>query len=139
DLKDFGVLLVGVGVLALIAWFVWILLPDNWTAKIRYSVEYSVSTDHVHWSNPPTNCDWSRAPLGDKGCHYRKTVSAYNSKGDLVGGEDPSENSAPIYSTDVQSGRPIVSYDNRKTWDWLPAGQPIPDRHVQRVEIGWTR
>ena len=121
-------------VLAIICVIVWTLLPDSWTDKTKYSMEYSISSDQVQRSDRPTDCDWDHAPLGGKGCHYKKTVSAYNSKGELVAGDD-----APIYGNDGSTGRPIVSYDNRKTWQWLREGQSLPDLGVKEVEIVWSK
>jgi hypothetical protein len=119
--------LVVLGVLGLIVWGV---LPDRWTDKIKYSMEYSVDTAQVHWNNKPTDCDWSHAPLGEKDCRYKKTVSAYNAAGYLVGGDD-----APKYAKNVY-GNTIVSYDEGKTWSVVPDN---PDLKIKSIEIGWTK
>ncbi len=94
-------------ILALIVWFI---LPARWTDPLLYSTEYSVNANQVHWNAKPTDCDFIHAPLGDKACHYKKTVTAYNAAGYVVAGHD-----APKYSHDTNTGKPIISYDNGKT------------------------
>jgi hypothetical protein len=114
-----------------LAAIVWFFLPASWFWHLWYSVEYSVATDQVDWKAKPSDCDWGRAPLGEKGCHYEKTVTAFNAAGDVVGGED-----APTYGTDAQTGKPTISYDKGKTWAWA---HTAPDLTVKRVQIGWVK
>jgi hypothetical protein len=45
-------------------------MPDS----IRYAWMYGTNGDHVHVQKKPTDCEWGRAPIGDKGCHYEKQV-----------------------------------------------------------------
>ena len=113
---------------------VWWILPSRWTNPLLYSIEYGVSTSQVQWNDQPSDCDFSRAPLGYKGCHYKKSVSGFNAAGNIVSGDN-----APIYSHDKNTGKPIISNDSGKTWDWLPEGTPFPDSKVTRVEIWWTK
>ena len=54
--------------------FIWMLLPDSFTQPIRYAAEYSVDKSHVFIEKEPTDCDWGHAPIGNKDCHYDKTV-----------------------------------------------------------------
>jgi hypothetical protein len=125
----------GFVVLIILALIVWFTLPSGWTDPINYSTEYSVKTDQVHWNDKPTDCDWGHAPLGAKGCHYQKTVTAYKAAGDVVAGDN-----APKYGHDTNTGKPIISYDNGRTWAWLPADAPAtPDLTVKRVEIDWVK
>jgi hypothetical protein len=124
--------LIGVSIFALIVWFV---LPTSWTDPFLYSTEYTITTEQVHWNTKPADCDWGHAPLGDKGCHFKKTVTAFNAAGEVVGGDD-----APTYGNDTKTGKPIISYDKGKTWAWLPEDAPkIPDLKVKSVEIGWNK
>ena len=122
--------LVGLGI---VAFFIWMILPGSWTDPLKYGVIYNVDSSKVQYTDKPKDCDFIHAPLGDKSCHYKKVVYGYNSNGDLVAGDE-----APIYSNDVQTGRPTVSYDNRKTWQFLPEGQKM-DTRVVRVEIDWSK
>jgi hypothetical protein len=114
-----------------LAVIIWFILPDSWTDPIWYSVEYSVNSAQVHWNPKPTDCDFIHAPLGDKGCHYKKTVTARNEAGYMVAGDD-----APRYSKDTNTGKPIISYDKGKTWDWFTGD---PDSKIKTVEIDWTK
>jgi hypothetical protein len=118
---------------AIIIGIVWILLPASWTAPLLYSVIYETQTSKVHYVEKPKDCEFIHAPLGDKSCHYKKVVSAYNLEGELIGGDD-----APEFSQDKNTNKPIVSYDNGKTWTFLVEGQR-PDRRVERVDVDWTR
>jgi hypothetical protein len=119
---------------------VWAFWPDSWTNTLNswtdtlwYAAEYKVSMDNVHTNKKPKDCDWMRAPLGDKGCHFKRIVAAFNASGEQVGGDD-----APKYSRDTKTGKPIVSYDNGKTWGWFPAPE-APDLKVKNVEVRWTK
>jgi rubredoxin len=110
---------------------VWLILPVRWTDPFLYSTEYQINGDQVHRNNKPSDCDFMFAPLGDKGCHYKKTVTAYNAAGNAVAGDD-----APRYSNNTY-GNPIISYDDGKTWQVLDS--PAPDLKVKSVEIDWVK
>jgi hypothetical protein len=69
-----------------------------------------------------------RAPLGDKGCSYKAHVRVFNAEGDLVAGED-----APMFGSDTKTGKPIISYDGGKTWDWYSGTVPNPKPKSVRV------
>jgi hypothetical protein len=121
-------LLVVVGV------FAWIFTPDSWTNAIWYGAQYKVSFNEVHTPrNKPSDCDWGYAPLGRKGCYYKAVVKALNAAGDWVGGDG-----APKYSKDRNTGTPIISYDDGKTWtrSYLDA---TPDLHVKTVRVEWIK
>jgi hypothetical protein len=66
-----GLLLAAVAVYAL--WF------GPWVAW--YSFTYRVPTDKVYIDPEPTDCDFLHAPMGFKGCHYEKQVSAQAAEG----------------------------------------------------------
>jgi hypothetical protein len=55
--------------------------------KTWFSLKYSVPPAHVRVDSKPHDCDFSLAPLGDKGCHYEPVTGAYNSVGVLVAGD----------------------------------------------------
>ena len=50
-----------------------------------------------------------------------------------MGGDD-----APKYSHDTKTGKPIVSWDNGKSWVWYP-GAEIPDQKVKSVSVSWIK
>jgi hypothetical protein len=102
----------------------------HFTHSWWYSNEYGVQSDQVHSRHKPTDCDWGYAPLGDKGCHYEKKVTAYNSAGDAVAGDSSPE------CHHHNDGTNDISCDSGKTWTTLPDGQSCT---VNSVEIGWTK
>ena len=48
---------------------------------VWYAVEYRVPTDKVYIDPKPTDCDFWRAPLGYKGCHYEDWFSLNTQRG----------------------------------------------------------
>ena len=60
--------------------------PDGFSARVRYSWQYDVPQANVQWisdPNAPTECDWDRAPLGGKGCHYMRGLHFDYGRGDV--------------------------------------------------------
>jgi hypothetical protein len=100
---------------------------------VFYGLQYSVPTEAVEWKPKPSDCDFLHAPIGGKGCHYEKTVRAFNAAGQPIGGDD-----AITFGRDDKTGKQIVSFDGGKTWDWLPA-EANPDVKVTRVVVGWKK
>jgi hypothetical protein len=96
-------------------------IPEIWYSKIRYSWSYGVSTDQVTIEKKPTDCDFLRAPLGSKDCHYDRQVSAIEVKTD---NSDPAK--YPVN---------YVSFDDGKTWvvdDAVPPTRP-------QVLVSWNK
>jgi hypothetical protein len=63
----------GWAVFGLLAWFAviaWFVLPERWTNTYWYAVKYGVFPVDVTIADKPGDCDWTRSPLGNKGCHY---------------------------------------------------------------------
>jgi len=107
-----------------------------WAGGIKtvwYAATYRVGIDKVQVDPEPTNCDFMHAPLGQKDCHYESTVAAYNTTGTLIGGDY-----APKYGHDSNTGKPIISWDQGKTWVWFD-GTEIPDQKVTSVIVSWTK
>ncbi len=50
----------------------WSVTPNSIKYPLLYSVIYQTHAANVHFEKMPPDCDWSRSPLGDKGCHYKK-------------------------------------------------------------------
>jgi hypothetical protein len=48
----------------------------RWVNKFRYSVWFSIDTSEVNQpeDKPPSDCDFLHAPIGNKGCRYKKEV-----------------------------------------------------------------
>jgi len=100
----------------LIIWMIWQAIEGAWHSKFRYAVQYWVPYKQVTEPNQPHDCDWLTAPLGSKNCHYDPQVQT-------------------IRTATSTTGRPIVSFDDGKTWvinDRVPPLEPS-------VFITWTR
>ncbi len=48
----------------------------RWVNKFRYAIWYRVDGSRVQQleDKPPSDCDFLKAPIGFKGCHYKKEV-----------------------------------------------------------------
>jgi hypothetical protein len=58
----------------LAAIFFFAMLDSVWVNRVRYAVQYSVDMDKVLMEPKPHDCDFLKAPLGEKNCHFDKTV-----------------------------------------------------------------
>ena len=94
-----------------------------WVNRIRYSAWYNVEPSKVKQTEdkPPSDCDFLRAPIGSKGCHYDKSVKLEHI----------------IASHDTNTNRPIVSYDEGKTWAWNDGDYPVSAGKT--VYVGWQK
>ena len=73
--KPFNTALTWLGGLALVALLIYVMIAAPWmTDEDRYALAYGTNTAHVHADKKPTDCDWTKAPIGSKGCHYEKHV-----------------------------------------------------------------
>jgi hypothetical protein len=120
-----------IGWLVLIGIGLWIFLPDSWINPLWYSLKYSVDSNRVkvHTNDKPSNCDWTYAPLGNKGCQYDRVVTAYNAARDVKAVDA----TMPKRSRD-KDGKPIISYDGGKTWKWLG-----PATIIKKVDVDWLK
>ncbi len=100
---------------------------------LYYSWKYKISSDHVHISKKPIDCDYYFAPVGYKGCQYKSVAKAYDKQGWLIAGDG-----AAIYSHDTKTGKPIVSDDNGKTWELIDPDD-VPDPKVNSVVVSWVK
>lgn len=100
----------------------WTLPGIIWHAKWRYAADYNIPSSEVYVQDKPHDCAFLAAPLGEKYCHYERTISI----------------TRWAKSTE---GNPIISYDDRKTWstfDFHTAGVPRYST-VKAVYIGWEK
>lgn len=104
-----------------VVWVVILGLSDLWQSKLRYAWWYNVSSDQVTIEKKPTDCDFFRAPLGDKECHYERRVSTVRVKTEYLDFQRGSVN--------------YVSFDNGKTWNVDPANPPTKPK----VMISWEK
>jgi hypothetical protein len=108
-------------------------LPSySWEDSLWYSIRYGVEFSDVQ-TDRPKDCDFMRAPLGDKSCKYTSHVQVFNADGELVAGE-----SAPKYGSDTKTAKPIVSYDGGKNWGWY-SGATVPNPKPKSVRVSWVK
>lgn len=112
--------IIGFGALAVCTW---LFLPDGW--RIKYVIRYLTPYEHISIEERPTLCDWSRAPLGNKACHYEKNIRS-------------------VMWDKSKDGMAISSDDEGITWKktWIegtPAdvlGAKLP---LKNIIVSWTR
>ena len=83
-------------------------------AQIRYSAQYNIPWKSVAVYAEPTDCDFIRAPIGSKPCHYDRQVEVM-----------------PL-GTETGTGRRIISFDNGKTVTY-------PDKDHPAVIVSWQK
>jgi hypothetical protein len=105
----------------------WFGFNETW-----YAWQYDVATSNVKVAAKPKDCDFISAPLGAKNCHYEPTVYVLNADGATIGGTRKMK-----FSTST-TGRPIVSYDDGKNWDWY-WGDKLPNTKAERVNVTWSK
>jgi hypothetical protein len=49
--------------------------------RAGYALKYDINVDHVYVDDQPHDCEWGKAPLGDKYCHYKKMVALGKNNG----------------------------------------------------------
>jgi hypothetical protein len=95
---------------------VWLFMFDGWHSSVRYSVEYGVDLDEVTVDKRPHDCDWGTAPLGSKYCHYETEIFQ-------------------MITSMSTEGKPIISYDQGKTW--RPDNATPPRK--SHVTVAWRK
>jgi hypothetical protein len=50
---------------------------DKWTDQAWYSFRYDADFKNVTVEKRPSNCDFFRAPVGSKGCEYKKSADVF--------------------------------------------------------------
>lgn len=116
-----------------VIWIVSDVWSSGWFNQGWYALRYGLPASEIHVDVRPQDCDFMHAPLGSKGCRYEAVVSAYNAAGDLVGGKG-----APQYGHDTKTGKPIVSWDEGKTWAWITTAE-APDQKIKSVNVSWVK
>jgi hypothetical protein len=103
---------------------VWLAIngfDEAWYSKWRYAMWHGTSSDKVTIDQKPHDCDFLASPLGEKNCRYDAQVQVQTIK----------------LSTDTNSGRRIVSYDEGKTWGFNDG--PNPATFGDSVYVGWQK
>jgi hypothetical protein len=113
-------------------------IADMWNSKLRYSSWYNVGYDQVTIQKKPTDCNFFRAPMGEKGCHYDRQVTIVKvDNSNVWGGQSISYDSGEnwIHTAKNEYGMPIVSRDGGKTW----STDSVPAHAEPQVIISWDR
>jgi hypothetical protein len=117
-------------------WFLLLFIffdpAPNWADSLWYSIQYGVKISDVQ-TDRPRDCDFTRAPFGDKGCRYTAHVQVFNADGEIEAGEN-----APQYGSDTKTAKPILSYDGGKNWDWY-SGATVPNPKPKTVRVSWVK
>jgi hypothetical protein len=53
---------------------------DRWTDRVWYSFYYNARWIDVDINKRPFDCDFLRAPVGTKGCNYKKNTFIFNNE-----------------------------------------------------------
>jgi hypothetical protein len=112
-LGDVQAFLVWLGLLVWFAVIAWLFPPERWTNIAWYAAKYRASPARVTIADRPRGCDWLRAPLGDKGCHYAAMATAYNADGQVITDDD----TWPQRTRDKSTGK--VPPDTRPRHVWV--------------------
>jgi hypothetical protein len=94
-----------------------------WYGKWRYAVQYSIDASKVQINSQPHDCDFLTAPLGEKNCHYERSVSTVR------------------WATSTL-GQPIISLDEGKTWTTFTpdANVKVPNSStIETIYVLWEK
>lgn len=108
-------------VIVIIAWLALVGWDDLWHSKLRYAWSYNVTSEQVNIEKKPTDCNFFRAPMGGKGCHYDRQVNTVRVK--------------TVYLDFQRGSVNHVSFDEGKTWtvdDANPPTKPL-------VAVSWVK
>lgn len=106
---------------------------SSWSNSLWYSFKYDVGFDSVQTGIKPKDCDFLQAPLGLKSCSYKAQVKVYNSDQISLAGETP-----PRFGKDA-AGKPIISYDGGKNWDWYVGTSHDDPTKAKTVVVYWVK
>jgi hypothetical protein len=95
----------------------------GWHSKLAYELYYRVGSSQLAIDNKPHDCDFWKAPIGEKECHYKRVVSTVEI------GKDPTDN------------KPVMSLDGGKTWSYFtPDPGTVPQNlTVTGVSVTWEK
>lgn len=65
----------------LLAGLVFSWLDSAWHSKLRYAIEYDVSSSKVTIDEVPHDCAFLAAPVGEKYCHHERIIQAESQGG----------------------------------------------------------
>jgi hypothetical protein len=116
-----------------ILWLIFLGGSWLWWPRTYYALVNSTLEEDVKVANRPTDCDWTYAPLGEKGCHYEKEVLISEYRSDSLNNVTLTQDGGKTW-TQVPD-RDFTSLSDR-TWNSLTHGQ----RHqVIQVDVEWNK
>jgi len=83
------------------------LVSWAWYSQFRYSIQYDVPMSQVIAAKEPHDCDFLKAPIGDKECSYDAVVTTTTTT------VPPTDGALTLLNN---AGEVIVSFDEGKTW-----------------------
>jgi hypothetical protein len=105
-------------------WFGGRLWSDIWYSKLAYELYYEVDSGQLAIEKKPHDCDFLKAPIGEKECHYKRLVSTVE------------------IGRSATTNVPVMSWDGGKTWSaYAPdPGTPVPQTAtVTSVSVTWEK
>jgi hypothetical protein len=120
-----------------VSWFVGSGGTDAWHSKLRYSIQYDVPYDKVTKPNKPHDCDWLKAPIGDKECHYEIRVYTVRTAADTRGNAIISYDEGATWTRCIRSGADTCTApsDGIEPYPEQPATPVV----VRSVALGWEK
>jgi hypothetical protein len=116
---EWGCLLwIGVAIIVFGLW------DSLWYSRLAYKLYYSVQDSQLSIDKKPHDCDFWKAPIGEKECHYKRAVSTVEI------GREPTNN------------KPEMSLDGGKTWSYFtpdPGTTIPPGTTVTSVSVTWEK
>lgn len=97
---------------------------DVWYSRWAYELYYGLDSNHLSIDKKPHDCDFWKAPIGAKECHYKRIVSTVEiGKG-------------------AKTNRPMMSFDGGKTWSYFtpdPGTTVAQGPTVTSASITWEK
>lgn len=98
-----------------------------WYSKLRYSIQYAIPFGQITCEKEPHDCEFMRAPIGEKNCHFDAEVITTTTT-------EPNTENPSVRTTLSGSGETMVSFDDGKTW---VAKRSLPTKTF--VYLSWKK
>jgi len=98
-----------------------------WYSKLRYSIQYEVPFSQITIDKEPHDCEFLKAPIGEKDCHFGAEVTTTTTT-------EPDTENPSVRTTHNGIGETMVSFDDGKTW---VAKRSLPTKTF--VYLSWKK